>query len=153
MLETQPMRLNRSRLMHASAEDFCLALEPLSLKAKQLRRLEPGAWIDLGERPPALQIRRDGRKIAEVHCRGGECLVGSLAPEEAEIPERKRVVLESRIAVLTREGVREGERLELPDPALGQILLFAEGRALATARLVRSESGRYALEIRERIDG
>jgi len=42
MLETQPMRLNRSRLMHASAEDFCLALEPLSLKAKQLRRLEPG---------------------------------------------------------------------------------------------------------------
>lgn len=153
MLETQPMRLNRSRLLHTGAEDLCLALEPLSLKAKHLSRLEPGAWIDLGEHLPALQIRRGGRKVADVHCAGKTCVVGELCDEEPEIPERKRVPVESRIAVVPESELREGGELELPDTALEQILLLVRERPVAIARLVRSEEGRYALEIRERIDG
>ncbi|ADV46595.1 hypothetical protein [Nitratifractor salsuginis] len=153
MLETQARRLNRSRLLHSKVLEPCLALEPLSLKEKHLAKLRAGDWIDLGEHLPRLQIRRAGRRVAEVRCEGSECFVSRLCDGEAEIPERKRVLVESRIAVVPESEVREGGRLELPDPVLEQILLFVGEEPLAIARLVRGGNGHYALEIRERIDG
>ena len=146
------MRLNRSRIRHLRKGEYCLCLEPLSLKSKHLQRLLPGAWIDLGERLPELQIRRDGRKVARVHPSSEGWYVGECVEEEPDLAERKRVLLEGRIAVLPAERVVPGERIELPPSVFGQVLLCQGEEPVALAALARSPEG-YGLQIRERCDG
>ena len=152
MLETQTLRLNRSRLRHLKAGEYYLSLEPLSLKTKHLERLLPGAWIDLGERLPELQIRRDGRKVARVHPASEGWYVGECVKEEPDLAERKRVLLEGRIAVLPAEHVMPGERIEFPLSVFEQVLLCQGQEPVAVAVLARSSEG-YGLQVQEHCDG
>ncbi len=152
MLETQALRLNRSRLRHLREGEYCLCLEPLSLKSKHLERLLPGAWIDLGGQLPELQIRRDGRKVARVHPASEGWYVGECVEEEPDLAERKRVLLEGRIAVLPAERVMPGERIELPPSVFEQVLLCRGEEPVALAALARCSEG-YGLQVRERCDG
>jgi len=152
MLESQALRLNRSRLRHLREGEYYLSLEPLSLKAKHLKRLLPGAWIDLGEQLPGLQIRRDDRKVARVYPVSEGWYVGELVEEEPETVEHKRIALEGRIAVLPADRIVPGERIDLPPSIFEQILLCRENEPIAVATLAASSQG-YGLQIRERCDG
>jgi hypothetical protein len=153
MPDLQMHHLNRSRIEGLRKGEYYLRLEPLSLKAKRLEELRPGDWIDLGEKPPALEVARDGLSIAEAHPDRKAVRIGALSEEgEAEPPERKRVLLEGRLAVLPPEKVVPGERILFPWEPTERIYLYAEGRHRAVAALIAYEGG-YALEILEGANG
>ena len=154
MLETQAMGLNRFLLLHAKDTEPYLSLEPFSLKQKHLKALKPGIWIDLGKSPPALQIRQQGRKVADLHCNEAQCIITKLTrDEEEEFLEYGRVSIEGRIALIPPETLKEGSTLKIPPFATKQIILFIQDQAWALARLIQSEQGDYALEIKEQING
>ena len=156
MRNAQLERLNRSILDHLSAKRPCLVTEKLSMSRKRLAEMEAGDWIDLGERPVELFVRR-GEKILY----RGEWLPAEqeerVRIEEAvpdlvgERPGKKRIVLEGRLAMVPLERLAPGAVLSFPWKLSEHIHLYAEGRYLAEARLIRHDGG-YALEILERAD-
>ncbi|WP_456458661.1 hypothetical protein [Nitratifractor sp.] len=156
MRNAQLERLNRSILDHLSPERPCLVTEKLSMSRKRLAEMEEGDWIDLGERPVELFVRRGEERLYR-----GEWLPSEqeerVRIEEAvpdlvgERPGKKRVVLEGRLAVLPPERLFAGAILSFPWKLSEHIHLYVEGRYLAEARLICHEGG-YALEILERCD-
>jgi len=152
MPNLQMHHLNRSRIEGLREEEYYLRLEPLSLKRKRLEELRSGDWLDLGEKLPLLEVARKGRRHARVYPMEEGVRIGEFAEEEfSEFPERKRILLEGRLAVLPSERVVPGERLRLPWEPTERIYLYAEGRLRAIATLIAYDGG-YALEILERID-
>ena len=78
--------------------------------------------------------------------------MGEWVEEEPDLAERKRVLLEGRIAVLPAERVVPGERIELPPSVFEQVLLCRGEEPVALAALARCSEG-YGLQVRERCDG
>jgi hypothetical protein len=153
MPDLQLHHLNRSRIEGLREGEEYLRLEPLSLKRKRLEELRAGDWIDLGEAPPRLEVAREGERRFAVEATERGIRIGEPSPEESpEIPERKRVLLEGRLAVLPPEKVVLGERISFPWEPTERIYLYAEGRLRAAAALIAYEGG-YALEILECFDG
>jgi hypothetical protein len=154
MADMQLQHLNRSRVNALKKDEYCLRLEPVSISRKKLGKMRPGDWIDLGEEPPALEVARDGLKIAPAYPLEEGIRIG--APEEnprRPFCEPKRIVLEGRLAVLPTSRLAPGESLELSRPVTERIYLYdPEGGLRAVARLIAHEKG-YALEILELGDG
>jgi hypothetical protein len=153
MPDLQMHHLNRSRIEGLRDGEYYLRLEPLSLKRKRLEGLQVGDWIDLGEEAPLLEVARSGQRRFAVHPLERGIRIGDPFEETSpELPERKRVLLEGRLAVLPPEEVVPGERLHLPWEPMERIYLYVEGRLHAIATLIAYEGG-YALEVLERLDG
>jgi len=153
MRNLQLQQLNRSRLDALRPEEYLLRLEPMSLGRKKLAELEEGDWLDLGGEAPRLEIARDGVRIAPAYPEEEGVRIGPPC-EESSRPEpgKKRVPLEGRLAIYSPHRLAPGELVEFSWSFLERIPLYAEGRYLATARLIRHEEG-YALEILELADG
>lgn len=153
MVNAQLERLNRSMLEHLKPEQYCLVTEALALSRKRLEQMERGDWIDLGERVPELYVRRGEtlqyRARLERGESGEEILIEGLGPEPLqERAEKKRILLEGRLAVLPAGRVGIGGVVDFPWALSEHIHLFAEGKWVASAKLIAHPEG-YALKITE----
>jgi hypothetical protein len=151
MANLQLSHLTRSRLDALGAEELYLRLEPMLLKRKRLRQMEAGDRIDLGTEAPKLELARDGCRLASAFPTARGVLIGE-AGEEFPREGERHTVLEARLSQLPGPLPAPGTELPLPWPMLERLYLYAEGRYVATAVLVRHEGG-YALELLEVTDG
>ena len=154
MLNLQLAHLNRSRLDRLGRGGLYLRLEPLVLRRKRLAELRPGDWLDLGAEVPGLELARDGVRLASLRAEAeGVRILDEVADGEPEIPERRDVLLEARVAPLPRVGTLVPGTLFSLDWRLNErIYLYVGEVLLAVARLVAYEEG-YALKIEEVADG
>ncbi len=150
MADRQLQRLNRSRLNALREDEYYLRLEPFTLSKKKAKKMRPGDTILLGERPPALEVARNGKKVASAVPTEGGIRVGPPEDEDLiDVSEPKRIRFEGRLGLLPATASQCGELLELPWLSLQAIDLFDEkGRHRAQVTLVVRDEG-FAFEILE----
>jgi len=150
MADRQLRHLNRFRVGALKGGEYCLRLEPFTLPEKKIRKMRPGDWIDLGETLPALEVAREGVRIASAYPTGEGIRLGAFETEPSDpVPPGKRVVLEARLTVLPAGQMRAGALIPLSRSVLERVYLYsAAGNYLAEARLIVHDGG-YALRIEE----
>jgi len=155
MFNAQLQRLNRSMMDHLRSDQYCLMFEPFEISRKKLGGVREGDRIDLGENLPEIWVCRGREIVARARPGQREGKEGVLIRSAGSgrswgTPSSgKRTVLEGRMALLPAETVRVGEWIDFAWPISQAVFLYAEGKALALARLIRQNEG-YALEVTER---
>ena len=148
MSESQAKRLNLSRLKYLSKDEYYICLEPLSLKKRDLKNLNLGTWIDLGNIVPDLQICKNSQKIASIYATKSGWYIGEIERELVSKSGNKRVILESRLSVLDSEQIYEGAWLDISTLDFNSLVLCYKKEAIAVASLLKSSLG-YGLKIEE----
>jgi len=153
MYNLQANGLNKALLLSDIRKRYMVAFEPLMIKKSECKQLEVGSRIVLGKALPKLYIYRKGDVVGQVNLgqvEGVERLIISAEERISNLgkPDSKCVLLECRLAILSKEDVVVGKLVSIPKGSIHHIQIFSKGKPLAAADLVQ-DGGALSLLVKE----
>ncbi len=127
-------------LSRSDTDRLMLSLKPVSIKPKQLKKIEKGMLID-GFDPYNLRIISQGdviarAKLGKIENREALYIVSASIEEPPAKLKGKSILLEARMSFLPDGEYSVGDVVEFDDPISQKILIVADTQPVALAELV-----------------
>ena len=153
MYNVQSSGLHRALLRSQNSKLYYLSFEPLMLRKSEYKALKAGDLLSLGKELPQPYIYRKGNIVGQAdlgQIDGNTAAIVSAKEHISNLgkPEAKHILLECRIAVLSKNTFVVGKLALLPKDSLSHIVLFVKQKPIAAASLMQNKEG-YFLQIEE----
>ena len=148
MHNLQSISLREAVLSTKRAKIYTVAIEPFEIKKSEVKKMQVGDLVELGTQRPQIYIYRNGIVVGQAKLGLDENQEAVMINAKERIvnqgkPKAKYMILEGRIAILKKGDFVVGKITKLPSGSVENIMLFANDKLLALAKILRDKNGYY----------